>query len=124
MKTDLISREALKKAFKNKGEALFKLSRVRKIINDAPTVELTEAEIQEVLNKRGMTAVANEYLIALHGKRQRGEWITVNFAPNELNCPEKSRFDFVKCPFCEVIHQGRHNFCSYCGADMREEGDT
>lgn len=94
------------------------------IIDNAPTVELTEAEIQEVLNKRCMTAVANEYLIALHGKRQRGEWITVNFAPNELNCPEKSRFDFVKCPFCEVIHQGRHNFCSYCGADMREEGDT
>lgn len=93
-------------------------------IENAPTVEITETEIQEVLNKRGMSAVANDYLVALHGKRPRGEWITVNFAPNELNCPEKSRFDFVKCPFCEVIHQGRHNFCSYCGADMREEGDT
>ena len=51
--------------------------------------------------------------------RQKSEWITVHFDPNELNAPEKSKFDFVKCPFCETIHQGRHNFCSRCGADMR-----
>ena len=38
------------------------------IIDNAPTVELTETEIQAVLNKRCMTAVTNEYLIALHGK--------------------------------------------------------
>lgn len=37
-------------------------------IENAQTVELTETEVQEVLNKRCMTAVANDYLIALHGK--------------------------------------------------------
>ena len=36
----LIDADALKKAFKNKGEGMFKLSRVRDIINNAPTVEL------------------------------------------------------------------------------------
>ena len=41
------------------------------LIDNAPTVELTETEVQEVLNKRCMTAVANEYLIALHGKTER-----------------------------------------------------
>lgn len=36
---------------------------------------LDESVIQEVLNKRCMTAVTNEYLIALHGKRPQGEQI-------------------------------------------------
>jgi len=62
--------------------------------------------------------IENEPTVA---ERPTGEWITVHFARNELNCPEKSMLDFVKCPFCETIHQGRHNFCSRCGADMRGE---
>ena len=37
------------------------------LIDYAPTVELNESIIQEVLNKRCMTAVTNEYLIALQG---------------------------------------------------------
>ena len=52
-------------------------------------------------------------------ERSKGEWITVHFSSNELNDAQKSKFDFVKCPFCETIHQGRHNYCSRCGADMR-----
>ena len=52
-------------------------------------------------------------------ERPQGEWITVHYAREELNCPEKSMLDFVKCPFCETIHQGRHNFCSRCGAIMQ-----
>lgn len=49
-------------------------------IDNAPTVELTETEVQEVLNKRCMTAVANEYLIALHNSQARpqGEWVPVS----------------------------------------------
>ena len=42
-------------------------------IENAPTIELTETEIQEVLNKRCMTAVANDYLVALHGKRPQAD---------------------------------------------------
>lgn len=43
-------------------------------IDNAPTVKLTETEIQEVLNKRCMTAVANDFLIALQLKTMRGRW--------------------------------------------------
>lgn len=42
---------------------------IEKIFGNATLFEkLTEEDIQEILNKRCMTAVANEYLIALHGK--------------------------------------------------------
>ena len=57
-------------------------------------------------------------------ERPRGEWITIHFEAKDLNAPEKSKLDFVKCPFCETIHQGRRNYCSRCGADMREEAST
>lgn len=45
-------------------------------IDNAPSVELDESVIQEVLNKRCMTAVANEYLVALrcNGTRPQGDW--------------------------------------------------
>lgn len=36
------------------------------IANGIPFDNISESEIQEVLNKRCMTAVTNEYLIALH----------------------------------------------------------
>lgn len=44
------------------------------IIDNAPTVKLTETEIQEILNKRRMTAVANDFLIALQLKALHGRW--------------------------------------------------
>ena len=83
MNNDLISREALKnyarKVMYEKNATNFSLLKVfDEIIDNAPTVELTETEIQEVLNKRCMTVVANEYLIALHGKRPQGKWIPVS----------------------------------------------
>ena len=77
---------------------------------NAPTVELTETEIQEVLDKRCMTAVANEYLVALHGKPERpqGEWIEFE---NEKRC------------YCSNCHSAKEqmipDFCSNCGADMK-----
>jgi hypothetical protein len=71
MKTDLISREALKTALNTelKDHLLYLPIAFKDLIDNAPTVELTETEIQEVLNKRCMTAVANEFLIALHMRR-------------------------------------------------------
>ena len=52
----------------------FSIKDIIQKIDNAPTVELDESVIQRVLNKRCMTAVANEYLIALHGKIPQGEW--------------------------------------------------
>lgn len=69
MKTDLISREALRNEVDSWGCNDFDKYDFLEAIDDAPTVELTETEIQEVLNKRCMTAVANEFLIALHMRR-------------------------------------------------------
>ena len=82
MNNDLISREDLKKALsdplycstiKDYGEVL-KYTFVMDIIDNAPTAELTETEVQEVLNKRCMTAVANDFLIALQLKTLHGRW--------------------------------------------------
>ena len=78
MNSDLISREALKDfSYINKGN-FNTVEGIRKWIDNAPSVELYESVIQKVLNKRCMTAVANEYLIALHGKKPQGKWIPVS----------------------------------------------
>ena len=85
---------------------------VEDVCDNAPTVELTETEVQEVLNKRCMTAVANEYLIALHGKNERpkGEWIVREDEPMNY-----------ECPFGGELNCCKGNFCPDCGADMRGE---
>ena len=82
-------------------------------IDNAPTVELTETEIQAVLNKRCMTAVTNEYLIALHNNRPTGEttgeWI------------EDS--GIVACSHCRCIWLYRKTkYCPNCGARMEGQG--
>ena len=157
MNNDLISRSTLKKDMKSRlsacnewiekakdKETKIRASTVKAFIAEvimtidkAPTVELTESEVQEVLNKRCMTAVANEYLIALHGKTERpkeselvkaylqgfntgveivknarlqGEWLFVS-----RNC--------WKCPYCQELTNEGKNFCPNCGAYMRGENN-
>jgi len=89
MNNDLISREALKvdlaKEIKTNDMGLW--LKILLVIDNAPTVELDESVIQEVLNKRCMTAVANEYLIELHGKRPQGEWTPVSERLPDKNMP-------------------------------------
>lgn len=96
-----------------------------------PTVELTETEVQEVLNKRCMTAVANEYLITLHSNRPQGEWIPCTKSGMPLT--EQGRLSGekwygFKCsnPECNYIYKGNalteSPFCQKCGADMRKGG--
>ena len=127
MNNDLISREALKKALKSncKPELCHDYNTAwcehccphndfEDLIDNAPTVELTETEVQEVLNKRCITAVANEYLIALHNKTERpkGEW------------KDHSDEGYVECPFCGSAttcddNKDELHYCWNCGADMR-----
>lgn len=80
-------------------------------INNAPTVELDESVIQEVLKPRCMTVVANEYLVALHGKRPQGEWLDIYATHIAYECSN--------CHMQMPI-TGYFNFCPNCGADMRE----
>lgn len=127
--SDLISRSEAKKlgatclARRNENgqlEAIISL-------DNAPTIELNESVIQEVLNKRCMTAVANEYLIALHGnsKKPQGEWIekveTKQFGHGWLTTHE------TVCSVCGGSGESDEGipqcwkFCPHCGADMRGE---
>lgn len=88
-------------------------------IDNAPAVEPSQnAEHDALQYSKGYQAGFLEAK-KLHGETE-GEWITVKYAREDLNDPQKSKLDFVKCPFCETIHQGRHHFCSYCGARMKE----
>lgn len=141
-KGDLISRSALQKKLQENHDFFVNAwggfknlppndkARVDEITNcisevvNAPTINpsfnldnITEEEIEKF--KIIWQRANSKGLLAINEERPQGEWITVHYAREELNCPEKSMLDFVKCPFCETIHQGRHNFCSRCGADMR-----
>ena len=98
------------------------IQRCISVIEDAPAVETVSLEHHNKI--KGILDNEIKSLVDILDKeRPQGEWITVHFRPEELNVPQKaSMFDFVKCPFCKTIHQGRHNFCSRCGADMRKGG--
>jgi len=81
------------------------------IIDNAPTVEFDEDIIQQFLNKRCMSIVTNEYLIALQDKRPQGEWILGT--PTEYY-PEPNPI----CPFCNFGNDDTSNYCPNCGARL------
>lgn len=90
------------------------LPKEAQVVN-APTVELDESIIQEVLNKRCMTAVANEYLVALHGKRPQGKWIV--FDDGSVSCPICKTGTSIKSIPSVIFFR----YCPYCGAKLRGE---
>ena len=122
MNNDLISREALKEIIETYRPTPITSDYLQgknnmidyciAEINNAPTVELDESVIQEVLNKRCMTAVANEYLVALRGNgtRPQGEWIEET----------SGYYSYFRCNNCNSYCSSvKTNFCPNCGADMR-----
>lgn len=135
MNNDLISREALKKEIASLvvngesriyevmprcgGEWIDGIASAYREIDNAPTVELDESVIQEVLNKRCMTVVTNEYLIALHGKRSPGKWIKK---------VDDAGFVSYICSECgaeiEVEDTKDDKFCFNCGAKMQKGGSN
>ena len=95
------------------------------IIDNAPTVELDESIIQAVLNKRCMTAVTNEYIVALHNKRPTGHWIkeTTDDLPvpfEHIVCSNCKKEAIVDDWYCYV----KSDYCPNCGADMRKEANN
>lgn len=90
-----------------------------KLIDDAQAVELDESVIQEVLNKRCMTAVANDYLVALHGNRPQGEWARHD---KWVGGEYVGGFYHVNCPIEDGYYsKWRTNFCPNCGQPMMKE---
>ena len=97
------------------------------IVDNAPTVNLTETEIQEVLNERCMTAVANEFLIALQLKHLHGRWDEIRepFGWNDILsarcsvCGESYPYP-EDTGFNDIVEMFK--YCPNCGAKM-EAGD-
>lgn len=110
MNNDLISREALKKEIENLIGYSLSYEAILNAIDNAPTVELDEGVIQEVLKKRCMTVITNEYLIELitsNGKRPQGEWL-------------KNANQIYKCSLCGAYGNPNYfRFCPNCGAKMK-----
>lgn len=95
MKSDLISREALKKAIEKyrnlncvSTSTIIGVRNVMYLIDNAPTVE---------------------------PERPQGEWIKWNFKTFGAFGDWEYR-----CSKCEKVYGGEYNFCPNCGADMRK----
>lgn len=76
---------------------------VKKIIDDAPTVDTTFREV--VAYECGQKSVE---------ERPKGKWIEER--------DKRGHLIARKCPICKAYHDGMiNNFCPNCGADMRGE---
>lgn len=129
MNNDLISREALRKAFHERIWHFDKSSwdEANSLIDNAPSVErpkyilktknLTAEDkkrFQEELNKSagGLLAIPDNYEI-IPIERPHGKWIMVT---------EPDGFTHSKCSNCNQFNDwGDVPFCPWCGADMRGE---
>lgn len=121
--SDLISREALKKATKELyNETLdaivkFGIEKVYELINNAPAVNTyTIEDIQEV---------QHNFLIlgAKLAQRTQGEWIKQHGKIYMLVTDEGNFVgEFTKCPKCLYDKARGSKFCPNCGADMRKGG--
>lgn len=109
MNNDLISREALKKAFENLAsddynEPIWYQQTVFETINNAPTI--TPDKIQ---------ALMSDYLICrCEPERPKGGWIKWSFK----TFGAMGDWEY-KCSNCEKVYGGEYNYCPNCGADMR-----
>lgn len=86
---------------------------------------MTNEEAIEILQREDSVCIETDEALeayelaieALRNKPKKGKWETVEELLNE----RESKLDMVRCPFCKTIRQGRVRFCSWCGADMRED---
>lgn len=98
---DLISREALKKAFEGIFyNDVYDQEITERLIDNAPTVDI---------NRMMQRAFASGVMV---NTRPKGEWIKLEDSPYE-----------VECPFCHTVHCCIPKFCTECGADMRKGGE-
>lgn len=141
MNNDLISREGLKKAIDDYAEKrqdiLLWQSDIEDLIDNAPTVEpeglkplvdkvlevlpeLTDAIIKElpkIVSCKIKCSECSYYTNAL-----KGEWIYTQYDGN----PNIGNWHCSECR--HIVHGGYsqkpyYNFCSNCGADMRQEAE-
>lgn len=95
----LIDADKLRKSFKNHplcNDVWLQYS--RELIDNAPTVELTEEQAIDKLHETGWLPRHDKEMT----ERPQGEWI-----------------GGMKCSVCGEFSNDTGNFCSNCGADMR-----
>ena len=113
MNNDLISREALKEAVKNRFDnSEYFPFHFLALIDNAPTVEqFDDTELQRTIGYADGYSKGRE-------ERPKGEWIKADIVTFG------SGYDWVyKCSVCDGRSEGATKFCPYCGADMRESND-
>lgn len=118
MNSDLISREALKRKFRNVNEGMFQLSRVYELIDNAPAVtpslnldNITEEDVEKF--KMIWQRATSKGLLVISEDRPHGEWIV------------DKRTREVVCSCCGQSRRDTRTthilFCNHCGAEMRKE---
>ena len=107
MNNDLISREALKEEIRNNKKVAGRfIEGLIMLIDNAPTVDITEEQAIDKLHKTGWLPMHDKEMT----ERPQGEW-------NEIQA------GMFACPFCGARpHKDFKNFCAKCGADMRKGG--
>ena len=112
MNNDLISREALKKAFEETVVIEpMPYGFVKQIIDNAPTVELTEEQAIDKLHETGwLIRHDNEMTERPHGEWLLREGVTTS---GWLECSKCGASDFRK---------SYSNYCPNCGSDRRKRG--
>lgn len=125
MNNDLISRSDLKKVFDNLGYLTVKIER---IIDNAPTVEIPENEVNCVLTMFGKCSynetgcsdceIKDKIRKALN-ERPQGEWVKVIDYSDEYE--KRWHYECSECKnapyYCGEIY--KLHFCPNCGAEMR-----
>ena len=119
MNNDLISREALKEEIRNNKKVAGRfIEGVIMLIDNAPTVDITEEQAIDKLHKTGWLPMHDKEMT----ERPQGEWI-YDERLNNWKCSEcgetpktigyVGNTDFMKEHF---------KFCNHCGANMRKGG--
>ena len=132
MNNDLISREALKKALKsncdlchdkntNWCEHCCPLKDFEDLIDNAPTVDITEEQAIDKLHKTGWLPMHDKEMT----ERPQGEWITrhkLNSFGQDVVCFECNKCGEYKVPLYHLLITEPLKVCPNCGANMRKGG--
>ena len=119
---ELISREALKKAFENLAsddynEPIWYQQTVFETIDNAPTVELTEEQAIDKLHETGWMQNHDKELTE-QPTDEKAEWIYCGVWSEGVGMGQVYG-DKVKCSNCMTEYRFKHRFCPYCGRRMK-----
>ena len=113
----LIDADALKKAIAQYGKAIYGFEGVLAIIDDAPTVEITEEMAIDRLIETGWLYEHDKEMT----ERPHGKWITYPTVKKTIQCSECTAFVHESRNDIFIDPIGELNYCPNCGAKMDKE---